>query len=93
MAHLRQSIRDIPVTAVTDLSTTGSNVFHSGVYPLGTNKLSALFQLDDQLKPEGYDTPAECWVRTTAMIREVAMRANMTYASAVYVQQSCGQEA
>ena len=42
MAHVRQSIRDNVVTAVTGLSTTGSNVFRSRVYPLGTNKLSAL---------------------------------------------------
>ena len=42
MAHVRQSIRDNAVTAVTGLSTTGSNVFRSRVYPLGTNKLSAL---------------------------------------------------
>jgi len=42
MAHVRQSIRDNAVTAVTGLSTTGSNVFHSRVYPLGTNKLPAL---------------------------------------------------
>ena len=42
MAHVRQSIRDNAVTAVTGLSTTGSNVFRSRVYPLGTNKLPAL---------------------------------------------------
>ena len=32
------------------------------------------FQLDDTLKPTGYDTPAECWLRTSVMIREVAVR-------------------
>ena len=42
MAHVRQSIRDNVVTAVTSLSTTGSNVFRSRVYPLGENKLPAL---------------------------------------------------
>ena len=42
MAHVRQSIRDNAVTAVTGLSTTGSNVFRSRVYPLGTHKLPAL---------------------------------------------------
>ena len=42
MAHVRQSIRDNAVTAVTGLSTTGSYVFRSRVYPLGTNKLPAL---------------------------------------------------
>ena len=42
MAHIRQSIRDNAVTAVTGLLTTGSNVFSSRVYPLGTNKLPTL---------------------------------------------------
>ena len=39
------------------------------------------FQLDDTVKPIGYDTPAECWLKTSVMIREVAMRINVTYAS------------
>ena len=43
------------------------------------------FQLDDTLKPTGYDTPAECWLRTSVMIREVAMRGNVTYASGLCV--------
>ena len=43
------------------------------------------FQLDDQLKPDGYDTPDQCWVRTTAMIRDVVMRTNVTYASGVCI--------
>ena len=42
MAHVRQSIRDNAVTACTGLSTTGSNVFRSRVYPLGEGKLPAL---------------------------------------------------
>ena len=36
------------------------------------------FQLDDTIKPTGYDTPAECWLKTSVMIREVAMRRNVT---------------
>ena len=47
------------------------------IMPLGTPP----FQLDDTIKPTGYDTPAECWLRTSVMIREVAMRTNVTYAS------------
>ena len=43
------------------------------------------FQLDDSVKPTGYDTPAECWLRTSVMIREVAMRGNVTYASGVCI--------
>ena len=42
MAHARQSIRDNVVTTVTGLSTTGTNVFRSRVYPLGEYKLPAL---------------------------------------------------
>ena len=43
------------------------------------------FQLDDTLKPTGYDTAAECWLRTSVMIREVAMRGNVTYASGLCI--------
>ena len=43
------------------------------------------FQLDDTLKPTGHDTPAECWLRTSVMIREVAMRTNVTYASGLCI--------
>ena len=43
------------------------------------------FQLDDTLKPTGYDTPAECWLRTSVMIREVAMRTNVTNASGLCI--------
>ena len=42
MAHIRQSIRDNAVTAVTGLSITDSNVFSSRGYLLGANKLPAL---------------------------------------------------
>ena len=43
------------------------------------------FQLDETLKPTGYDTPAESWLRTSVMIREVAMRTNVTYASGLCI--------
>ena len=43
------------------------------------------FQLDDTLKPTGYDTPAECWLRTSVMTREVAMRTNVTWASGLCI--------
>ena len=42
MAHVRQSIRDNVVTAATGLSTTGSNVFRTPVYPLETGNLPGL---------------------------------------------------
>ena len=43
------------------------------------------FQLDDTIKPTGYDTPDECWLRTSMMIREVAMRGNVTCASGLCI--------
>ena len=36
MAHVRKSIRDNIVTAVTSLSTTGARVYRSRIYPLET---------------------------------------------------------
>lgn len=42
MTHLRKTIRDELVTAVTGLSTTGSNVFDSRVMPLSQASLPAL---------------------------------------------------
>ena len=42
MAHLRQSIRERIATDVTGLSTTGSNVFHSRVYPVEDASLPCL---------------------------------------------------
>lgn len=42
MPHVRQSIRDNVVTAVTGLSTTGSNVFRTRVYPLEHGDLPGL---------------------------------------------------
>ena len=42
MAHLRQSIRERIATDVTGLSTTGSNVFQSRVYPVEDGSLPCL---------------------------------------------------
>jgi len=42
MAHVRKQIRDAIVTAVTGLTTTGSNVFRSRLYPLESSKLPGL---------------------------------------------------
>ncbi len=40
--HVRQSIRDNMVTALTGLTTTGANVFDTRFYPIGEDKLPAL---------------------------------------------------
>lgn len=42
MAHVRKQIRDAVVTALTGLTTTGSNVFRSRIFPLEKTKLPAL---------------------------------------------------
>lgn len=42
MAHVRQQIRDQLVTTLTGLTTTGSNVFRSRIFPLEQTKLPAL---------------------------------------------------
>ena len=42
MAHVRQQIRDAIVTALNGLTTTGSNVFRSRIYPLEKAKLPGL---------------------------------------------------
>jgi hypothetical protein len=42
MAHIRKLIRDNIETTLTGLSTTGSNVFASRVYPIQTAKMPGL---------------------------------------------------
>ncbi len=42
MSHVRQQIRDAVVTALTGLTTTGTRVFKSRVYPFESGKLPAL---------------------------------------------------
>ena len=42
MSHLRQLIRSNIVTAVTGLSTTGSRVYQTRIYPLEQSKLPGL---------------------------------------------------
>jgi hypothetical protein len=42
MAHVRQLIRDNVITAVTSLSTTGSNVYRTRIYPLEAGNLPGL---------------------------------------------------
>ena len=42
MAHVRKNIRDNITTTLTGLTTTGSNVFQTRLFPLGEAKLPAL---------------------------------------------------
>ena len=42
MSHVRQQIRERVATTLTGLTTTGSRVYQSRVYPLGPNNLPGL---------------------------------------------------
>jgi len=42
MAHIRKLIRDDITTTLTGLTTTGSNIYQTRVYPLAENKLPGL---------------------------------------------------
>jgi hypothetical protein len=42
MAHIRKLIRDNVTTTLTGLTTTGSNVFQTRLFPLGEAKLPAI---------------------------------------------------
>ena len=80
MAHVRQSIRDNIVTAVTSLSTTGANVFRSRVYPLGTNKLPALCVYTDNETIEFTRLDRQRDVdRTVEVVIEAYVRATANY--------------
>jgi len=47
MTHVRKQIRDNVVTTLTGLSTTGTNVFRSRVYPIAENKLPGILIFTD----------------------------------------------
>jgi hypothetical protein len=55
MAHVRKSIRDNIVTTLNGLTTTGSNIYRTRVYPLAESKLPglAIYTRDETT---GYDT-------------------------------------
>ena len=52
MAHIRKTIRENVKTAITSLSTTGSNVYETRYFPLQTANLPALivYTLDESIE-------------------------------------------
>lgn len=52
MTHVRKQIRDNIVTTLTGLSTTGSNVFRSRVYPIAESKLPGILIFTDSEEVE-----------------------------------------
>jgi len=59
MAHYRQQIRERVATTLTGLTTTGSNVFQSRVYPIEENKLPCLliYTKDETSEPLAMSPP------------------------------------
>jgi len=55
MSHVRQQIRDDIVTTLTGLTTTGSNVFRSRIFPLEQTNLPALV-IYSKSETSEYDT-------------------------------------
>ena len=80
MTHSRQTIRERIATRLTGLTTTGSNVFQSRVYPLQASELPALriYTGDEEavedLEVMGYEGVIQVEARI-----EVAVRENDTY--------------
>jgi hypothetical protein len=52
MAHVRKQIRDNIVTTLTGLTTTGSRVYRSRVYPVADNKLPGILIYTDSEEVE-----------------------------------------
>lgn len=53
MSHLRQQIREEIATTLTGLTTTGSNVFQSRIYPMEQGKLPGIiiYTVDERTMP------------------------------------------
>lgn len=72
--HVRQQLREAVATAVTGLSTTGSRVYQSRVYPLDTSSLPCLLVTSDGDKAEAITvhSPYQQERATTIRIEGVA---------------------
>jgi len=55
MAHARQQIREAIAAVITGLTTTGTNVYQSRVYPLETAKLPSLIVYTTEEEIEEYN--------------------------------------
>jgi hypothetical protein len=80
MAHVRKNIRDNITTTLTGLTTTGSNVFQTRLFPLGEAKLPALCIYT---KNEGSDYATMTTPRTQIRSLEVIVEAYVKGTSAI----------
>lgn len=80
MAHPRQLIRDNIVTTLTSLTTTGTNVFRSRVYPLTADRMPGLaIYTRDEVSEYTTIGPSRTVLRTVTVTVEVYVAANADY--------------
>ena len=72
--HLRRQIRERVVTMLTGISTTGSNVFQSDVYPLENADLPALciYTQDEEIVVGAVGDPRVCHSIMTLIVDSCA---------------------
>lgn len=77
MSHVRRQIREAAAAAVTGLSTTGSNVFQSRIYPLRDADLPCLLISTDDEQIESDTIGDDVLARTlTLTVRGIAKVSN-----------------
>ena len=80
MAHLRQQIRERVATTLTGLTTTGSNVFQSRVYPIENTKLPCLLIYTREESSEPLDmSPPRTIEKRLSLVVEGYVKANSNY--------------
>ena len=80
MPHIRQNIRDNIITTVTGLTTTGSRVYRSRVYPLAHAKLPGLcvYTSNEDSAPSTLSAPKDL-DRDVEVIVEAYVRGTSNY--------------
>ena len=80
MAHVRKLIRDNIETTLTGLTTTGSNVYQTRVYPIAEDRLPGLAIYTNSEETEyGTITPPRTQVRTLSVSVEIYAKAVTGY--------------
>lgn len=80
MAHKRQLIRERVATTLTGLTTTGSNVFQSRVYPIENTKLPCLLIYTREETSEPLTTnPPRAIEKILSLVIEAYVKANANY--------------
>ena len=80
MAHKRQSIRERVASTLTGLTTTGSNVFQSRVYPIENTKLPCLLIYTREETSEPMTTnPPRAIEKVLSLVVEGYVKANTNF--------------